>query len=76
MSAQVIQLPGTFRYPDHWDGHDQYIFDHLVSWGDSFEEAAKDIEASIQDRKDADALLAKDRALFLARRSIGRLRSV
>lgn len=76
MNAQVIQLPGTFRYLDHWDGHDRYIFDHLVSRGDSFEEAAEDIEASIQDRKDAEALPARDRALFLARRAIGRLKRI
>ncbi|MEW9570543.1 hypothetical protein ABQJ54_02125 [Rhodanobacter sp. Si-c] len=73
--ANVSAIPCL--YPPHWDGHQQYIFDHLVQDGRSVEDATAHIEAEIRDLEDAKALPSeRDQLLFLARRAMQRMKPI
>ena len=71
MTAQIIQFPVPFQIPEHWSGHDEYIFGILRERGQSIEDAAAEVEMDIRDGQPR--YPGEDVLLRLAREAFARM---
>jgi hypothetical protein len=75
MNAQIIPFRKAWVPPEHWTGHDHYIFDYLREYqGMSIEEASAQIESGIEIRRIRPGESRDDRLLRMARESLAALR--